>query len=92
MSRVLPDPASPVTATTALRPFATIDITDDRSSRWFARPTKGTSVRTPMDGSRVSRPVTCQTRSDCSRPITSMSSMNERRISSEASAAVESPM
>ena len=28
-SRVLPDPASPVTATTALRPFATIDITDD---------------------------------------------------------------
>ena len=40
-SRVLPDPASPVTATTALRPFATIDITDDSNSRWLARPTNG---------------------------------------------------
>ena len=55
-SRVLPDPASPVTATTALRPLATIDMTDDSSSRWLARPTKGTSVRTPIDGTRRSSP------------------------------------
>ena len=90
--RVLPEPASPVTATTALRPLATIVITDESSSRWLARPTNGTSVRTPIDGTRRSRPVTRHTRSDCSRPMTSMSSTNIRRISSEASSAVESPM
>ena len=91
-SRVLPDPASPVTATTALRPFATIVITDASNSRWLARPTKGTSVRVPIVGRRRCNPVTFQTRSVCSRPDTKMSSTRSRTISSEASAAVESPM